>query len=184
MGTLTSFTFLTLDGYYKGLYEDISWHQHDREGEQYSRDLLRSGNTLLFGRTTYEMMAGFWPTSTAKQRFPVVAEGMNKALKLVVSNSLQSAAWTNTKIIRDNWIYQLKQLKEKSNITILGSGSIVTQLSTAGLIDQYQFMIDPLILGKGTSIFSGLKVPLKLKLKDSQVFSTGKLLITYQPQVE
>ena len=90
MATLSSFTFLSLDGYYKGLNEDISWHRHGEEESQFSADSLQSGNILLFGRKTFEMMASFWPTEMAAQQFPDVAIGMNKSKKFSVKYNSES----------------------------------------------------------------------------------------------
>lgn len=187
MRKLTSFTFITLNGYYKGNNEDTSWHGHGEEEGRFSEESLHSNNILLFGRTTYEMMAGFWPTAAAAEMFPEVATGMNRAEKIVFSNTLKMAdpiaiGWTNTKIIQGNIAEQIARLKATngSDLTILGSGSIVTQFSDAGLIDTWQIMVDPVALGQGTSIFSGLKQKLNLRLVDSRVFKSGVVLLTYE----
>ncbi|GAB1444803.1 MAG: dihydrofolate reductase family protein [Cyclobacteriaceae bacterium] len=179
MPTLSTFTFITLDGYYKGFSEDTSWHHHDKEGEKYSEESLASDSTLLFGRTTYEMMASFWPSPRAKEMFPKVAEGMNKAKKLVISSSLKSPQWKNTEVLNKNWLDKISSLKKKTNITLLGSGSILTQLAEAGLVDQFQFMIDPVAIGEGTPIFKGLTNQLNLKLVNSRIFKSGTVLLTY-----
>ncbi|MEZ4945900.1 MAG: dihydrofolate reductase family protein [Cyclobacteriaceae bacterium] len=180
MATLSSFTFITLDGYYKGLSQDTSWHHHDKEGEKYSEESLASDSTLLFGRTAYEMMASFWPTPMASEMFPKVAKGMNKAKKLVISSTLQSPQWKNTEVLNENWLDEIAQLKKKTNITLLGSGSILTQLANAGFVDQFQFMIDPVAIGEGTPIFKGLTHQLNLQLVHSRVFKSGTLLLTYK----
>ncbi|MCB0279349.1 MAG: dihydrofolate reductase family protein [Calditrichaeota bacterium] len=183
MGTISSFTFISLDGYYKDLSDDISWHQHDAEGAKFSEDSLSNGNALLFGRKTYQLMASFWPSPAAHDAFPAVAEGMNKAKKFVISNSLKSVDWANTTIINGDWIKQITELKQTLNITILGSGSILSQLAERGLIDYFQVMIDPLVLGAGTAIFSGIKEQINLRLSDSHVFKSGKILLNYQARI-
>jgi dihydrofolate reductase len=181
MGKLSSFTFLSLDGYYKGFNEDVSWHKHGAEEGAYSASSLQSGNILLFGRTTYEMMAGFWPTPQAAQAFPEVAEGMNKAEKIVFSRSLKKAGWQNTKIVSANILDEVRTLKQREkDLTILGSGSIVIQLAEAGLIDTFLIMIDPVIIGKGTPLFSGIHHPLTLKLIDNRTFKSGVVLLSYE----
>lgn len=183
MRTLSSFTFLSLDGYYKGVDEDISWHRHGEEEAKFSAESAQSNNILLFGRKTYEMMASFWPTPMASEQFPEVAKGMNDAKKIVVSKSLTKADWANTSIINGNLAEEIKQLKQtaSNNITILGSGSIVTQLAAENLIDEYQLMIDPVAIGNGTPLFKGLTTPMNLQLKDSRIFKSGVLLLTYKP---
>jgi dihydrofolate reductase len=80
MKKLTVFNFTSLNGYFEGSQPgDISWNKHGAEEAEYSAESLKAGNTLLFGRVTYELMADFWPTPFAQEKEPVVAEGMNKA---------------------------------------------------------------------------------------------------------
>lgn len=182
MGKLTSFTFITLNGFFKGQNEDTSWHPHGGEAAKYANDASSADNILLFGRKTFEMMASFWPTPMAEELFPIVAQNMNKAEKIVCSNTLKTTDWKNTTIIKDDIVEQIKQLKEKSEkgITVLGSGSLITQLSDEGLIDQYTIMLDPVALGSGTSIFDGIKNNLNLKLESSRVFNNdGIVLLDY-----
>ena len=182
MATLSSFTFLSLDGYYKGLNDDISWHQHGEEEGQFSADSLQSGDILLFGRKTFELMASFWPTEMAAQQFPDVAKGMNDSKKIVVSGTLQKADWNNTEIIRGDIIEQIKQLKQNAtkNITILGSGQLLTALAAENLIDEYGIMIDPVAIGAGTSLFQGLTTPLQLQLVSTRAFKSGVVLHNYK----
>ncbi|MBK7425637.1 MAG: dihydrofolate reductase family protein [Saprospiraceae bacterium] len=182
MRSISAFNFLTINGFYKGINEDISWHVHGEEGNQYSIDRLQSGNILLFGRVTYEMMYSFWPTETAYSLYPIVAEKMNSAEKLVVSNSLNSASWQNSKIISGDIISQISKLKNSpgKNISILGSGTLITSLTDAGLIDEYEFLIDPLAIGKGTLIFHNIQNTLRLELTGTRVFEkSGSILLNY-----
>jgi dihydrofolate reductase len=183
MRKLTTFTFISLDGYYKGQNQDISWHKHGAEEGEYSAESLKSESILLFGRTTYEMMASFWPTPMAFDSFPVVAEGMNKAEKIVFSRTLKKADWENTRIISENILDEVKQLKQyaEKDLTLLGSGSILAQLAEAGLIDEYQIMIDPVAIGNGTPIFKNINHQLDLKLISSRTFKSGVILLNYQP---
>jgi len=182
MRKISAFVFMTLNGYYKGIDDDTSWHLHGEEGTSYSEKQLNAGDILLFGRKTYEMMAGFWPTKMAAEFYPVVAEGMNNAEKIVLSNSLQEVKWLHTQLMSGDTIKRIKELKKTpgKNITILGSGEIISQFADAGLIDEYLFLIDPIAIGKGTSLFEKLKNKLELTLKDSQIFKkSGSVLLTY-----
>lgn len=185
MRKLTVFNFITLNGYYKGANEDISWHSHEGEEEQeFSSKSAQSGNTLLFGRTTYEMMASFWPTPMAAEAYPGVAKGMNESEKIVFSNTLEKADWENTTIMKGDVVEQIRQLKKQpgSDMAILGSGTILTQFAEAGLIDQFQFLIVPVVMGSGTSVFEAIGHNLKLKLTDSRTFKSGTVLLTYEPE--
>jgi len=115
------------------------------------------GGTLLFGRVIYELMASFWPTPYALQVNAVMAEGMNKVEKIVFSRNLEKADWDNTRIVKDNIVEEIKNLKQipGKDMAVLGSGSIINQFAEAGLIDEYQFMLHPLALGEGNQYLMG-----------------------------
>ncbi|HXO77991.1 MAG TPA: dihydrofolate reductase family protein [Puia sp.] len=183
MRRVTVFNFITLNGYFQGPDGDISWHRREEETADYSDEKSQQGNTLLFGRVTYQHMAAFWPTPAAKQLQPVTADGMNKAEKIVFSRTLNKADWNNTRLIKEDLIGSVRRLKQEpgSDITVLGSGSIVTQLADAGLVDGYGFMIDPVALGEGVPVFKGIKNKLDLKLTSSKVFKSGVIMVTYEP---
>lgn len=182
MSKLSVFNFISLDGYYKDLNNGIDWHQHGQEEGDFSAKSLGQDNILLFGRVTYQMMASWWPTQNAIDTMPDVAKGMNNAEKIVCSNTLQTAGWQNTRIISGDIFTQLAELKETSakDITILGSGSLTTQLAEAGLIDSYQIMIDPVAIGNGTAIFKDMQRQLMLKLTDTRSFKSGTVLLSYE----
>jgi dihydrofolate reductase len=185
MRKLSVFNFISLDGYYKDINNKTDWHTHGGEEEgKFSEEGAQSGSILIFGRVTYDMMAGFWPSPMANEMFPAVAEGMNKSEKIVFSKKMKKAGWSNTKIISSNIVAEMKKLKKtaSNDMTILGSGGIVTQFAEAGLIDTYMFMVDPIVIGNGTPIFRGLKSQLNLKLISSRAFKSGAVLNTYEPE--
>jgi dihydrofolate reductase len=181
---LTAYNFLTLNGFFKGPNEDISWHRHGQEEAQFSEEALsQNDNILLFGRKTYEMMASFWPTPEAKELFPKVAEGMNRAEKIVFSTSPFAPQWENTQAISGDIVEKIREMKESpgKDMTTLGSGSIISLFADHGLIDEYQFMIDPVGLPDGTPLFKDTKQKLDLRLTGSRVFNSGVVMLTYQP---
>ncbi|MGG7663988.1 dihydrofolate reductase family protein [Dyadobacter sp. BHUBP1] len=182
MGKLIAYNFTTLNGYFKGPDNDISWHRHGEEENGFAADNLEAKATLLFGRVTYEMMAGFWPTPMAIESMPEVAQGMNESEKIVFSTTLESAGWENTTLIKGDLIEAVRKLKAIPDkvMTILGSGSIIAQLAEARLIDEYQFMIDPVAIGEGTPSFQGLTRKLDLKLINHRVFKSGVVLLSYE----
>jgi dihydrofolate reductase len=183
MSRLSTFTFLSLDGYYKDMNNGTSWHKHGEEESKFSEENLKAGNLLLFGRVTYEMMAGFWTSPMASVRFPSVAAGMNSAGKVVFSKTIKQADWMNTRLVSDDMIREVKKLKQSNekDITLLGSGSILRQLAENDLIDEYQVMIDPVALGNGVSVFQGISAPLELRLTGTRTFRSGAVLLTYVP---
>jgi dihydrofolate reductase len=183
MGKLSTFTFITLNGYFKGLNGDINWHRHGAEENEYAAEGLRSRSILLFGRVTYELMASYWPTPLALKNDPVVAAGMNNAEKIVFSRTLKKVEWNNTRLIKHNIFAEIKKLKQTSrkDMTLLGSGSILTQFAEQGMIDEYQIMVDPVVLGAGTPIFADLRQKSDLKLTMTRTFKSGVVLLCYQP---
>jgi dihydrofolate reductase len=183
MRKLTAFNFITVNGYFKGPEGDISWHKHDAEENEYAVEMLKTGNMMLFGRVTYEMMASYWPTWNAIKNDPIVAEGMNNAEKIVFSTTLQTAGWHNTSLLKENMEKEIRKMKQEpgKDMTILGSGSIVTQFAEHGLIDEYQIMVNPVVLGDGIPLFKNIKHTLHLKLTGRRTFKSGTVLLNYQP---
>ena len=177
---------VTLDGYFEGPKKGVyAWHNHQQSNEEtnYAEDNLQHKSTLLFGRVTYNQMVKFWPTENAAKMFPVIAKGMNQAEKIVFSNTIKKSKWNNTTVINGNIVGKIKKMKNTSgtDMRILGSGSIVTLFTQHGLIDEFEFMIDPVAIGKGTSIFKGIKHQLNLKLISTKTFKDGVVVLTYKP---
>ncbi len=136
----------------------------------------------MFGHKTYEMMAGYWPTAQALAQSPVVARGMNQEEKIVFSSSMQQADWQHTRVIHTHLVEEIRALKQQGSkdLTILGSGSILSLVADHQLIDEYLVMIDPVALGKGFPIFKGIRHPLNLELQHSRVFPSGTVLLGYK----
>jgi dihydrofolate reductase len=186
MRTLSVFNFVTLNGFFEGPKRDIRW-AHETGSNEYAEEAVASGggpNTLLFGRVTYELMASYWPSPAALRDNPAVARGMNSADKIVFSRTLQKADWSNTRIVKDHIEDEVRKMKQLpgGNLTLLGSGSIVTQFAEQGLIDEYQIMVHPLALGDGTPMFKGMKDRLNLKLTETRTFKSGTVLLCYRPK--
>jgi len=175
------FNLVTLDGYFEGLNRDISWHNVDAEFNEYAIDMLNSVDTLLFGRVTYDLMAGFWPTPDAIKNDPVVAEKMNSLPKIVFSKTLKKVEWNNTRLVKENIEEEIKNMKNQpgKDMALLGSGSIQSQLAQRGLIDEYRIMVNPIILGNGTPLFKDINERLKLKLIKTRTFRNGNVLLYY-----
>ncbi len=184
MRKLTVFNLVSLDGYFTGVHGDISWHMVDPEFQELAERASTSGNTLLFGRVTYELMASFWLSAEARKTDPVVAGGMNASAKIVFSRTLDRADWNNTQLVKSDLVAEVRSLKqgEGPGLTVLGSGSIVSQLTQARLIDEYDVLINPVVLGQGRSMFEGVRDRLLLRLTASRVFGNGNVLLTYVPQ--
>jgi dihydrofolate reductase len=186
MRKLRAFDSVTVDGYFSGPDGDFSWsgkNADDAEWNAFVSDNAKSGGVLVFGRKTYEIMKSFWPTPQAKKDFPTVAEQMNALPKVVFSRTLNSAAWNNTKIVKDDPVAAMRKMKEEpgDDMTILGSGSIVSQLAQAGLIDEYEFVMTPIVLGEGRTLFEGVKGKHPLTLTKTRSFTNGNVVLWYEP---
>jgi dihydrofolate reductase len=183
MGKLIAYNFVSLNGYFKGPKEDISWAKPgSKEESEFAAGNLKSGAALIFGRVTYEMMASYWPTPEALKNDRMIAEGMNKADKIVFSKTLKKAEWNNTKIVKGDIIEEIKKMKQSpgKDMTILGSGSIITQFADHDVIDEYQIMVHPIALNGGTAIFKDIEHKLELKLTSTKAFKSGVVLLCYE----
>jgi dihydrofolate reductase len=186
MRKLSAFTQVTLDGYFTGINGDLSWAHSGRGDEEWNAFVsgnASGGGELLFGRITYQMMASYWPTPDAKKNSPAVAEGMNNMSKVVFSRTLDQVSWKNTKLVKGDLETEVRKMKEEPGpgMVILGSGSIISQLAQAGLIDDYQIVVYPVVLGKGRTAFDGVKEKLPLKLTNTRSFGNGNVLLCYAP---
>jgi dihydrofolate reductase len=186
MRKLIVFNNVSLDGYFAGENGDISWAHSgndDAEWDAFVAENASGGGQLLFGRITYELMAGYWPTPQAIKNDPVVAEGMNSMPKVVFSRTLEKASWNNTKLVKSDIASEIRKMKKEpgEGMAILGSGSIVSQLAQEGLIDEFRIVVNPVVLGKGKTMFDGISEKLNLKLTKSRTFSNGKVLLCYEP---
>jgi dihydrofolate reductase len=180
MRNLRVFESISVDGYFADVHGDIGWAHAGREDAEFAGWMggnASQGGALLFGRKTYQMMEAFWPTPLAAQQMPVVAKGMNAATKYVASRTLQPA-WSNTHLLKGDLVAAVRELKssEGPDLTILGSGSVVAQLGEAGLVDGYQFVIIPVALGGGRTVFTK---GCALRLVDQRAFRCGNVVVTY-----
>jgi len=184
MRKLAVFNNVTLDGYFVTMNGDMSWaHKQDPEWNAFVQGNASGGGELLFGRITYEMMASYWPTPHAIENFPVVAEGMNNLPKVVFSRTMDKASWSNTKLVKGDIAAEIRKMKKEpgNDMVILGSGTIVSQLAQDGLIDEYQVVVNPIVLGKGRTMFDGVKDKLTLKLTKTRPFANGSVVLCYEP---
>jgi len=185
MGKISVFENISLDGYFAGPNGEIDWfvaHPGNQEENEYAVDSVKSTGTLLFGRVTYEIMAGYWPTDAAMKNSPQLAERMNNIPKIVFSRTLDNVEWNNTRLVKENIEKEIEMMKNQTvnSMTILGSGSIVSAFAQRGLIDEYEFMVNPVVLGGGRSIFQGIRNRLHLKLLKTRTFKSGNVLLQYQ----
>jgi len=186
MRKLVVFNHVSLDGYFVDANGSMEWAKmdvNDAEWNAFVAENVKGEGPLVFGRVTYELMANYWPTPMATTHDAVVAERMNRAPKVVFSKTLDEASWSNTTLVKGDPVAEMRKMKKESGdgMAILGSGTIVSQLAKAGLIDEYQVVVDPVVLGKGRTMFDGVTEKLNLKLTQSRVFGSGKVFLSYAP---
>jgi len=186
MKKITVFNHVTIDGYYAGPNGEIDWFYavpHDNEWHKYTHSQAGGNSTLIFGRTTYEMMKSYWPTPDAIKNDPGMAKSVNESPKIVFSKKIKSAKeepnWKKITLYHEINPDQIIKLKKKNDMTILGSGSIVQQFSNLNLIDNYFLVVVPVILGAGKSFFDGVAKK-NLKLVEARSFKNGIVLLHYK----
>jgi dihydrofolate reductase len=186
MRRLAVFNSVSLDGHFVDGSGDMSWahKNNDDEWNAFVAANASGSGVLVFGRITYEMMASYWPTPMALQTFPTVAKGMNDMQKVVFSRTLEQVSWSNTKLVKGDLPSEIRKMKQEAepDMVILGSGSIVSQLAQENLIDEYQIALCPIVLGKGRTLFEGVKRKLNLRLTKSRTFSNGSAFLCYEPE--
>jgi dihydrofolate reductase len=177
------FDNVSLDGFFTDEKKDMSWaHKWDEEWTAFAGGNAGGDGELLFGRVTYEMMAAFWPTPKAEATLPQVAAGMNRMRKTVFSRTLEKVGWQNTTLVKGDLEAEVKKMKQQPgpDLVIMGSGTIVSQLTQAGLIDEYQIVVNPIVLGKGRTLFETVDGKVNLKLTKTRAFKNGNVVMWYE----
>jgi len=185
MRKLSVFNHESLDGYFVDARGDMSWakgHQ-DAEWNEFVASNASGGGVLVFGRITYELMAGFWPTPVAMEMMPEVAKGMNSMPKVVFSKTLEEVSWNNTSLLKCDLAAEIRKMKAEpgDNLLIMGSGTIVSQLTEERLIDEYMVVVNPVVLGQGRTMFEGIKEKVELKCTSTRAFGNGNVFVCYEP---
>lgn len=178
---------VSVDGYFEGPNHDLSWHNVDAEFNEFAIKQTESVGTLLFGRRTYELMSSYWPSEQARKDDPIVARLMNNTPKIVFSRTMEKlqniAEWHNATLKNEIKKLEIKKLKRESakDLAVFGSNQLCVSLMKLGLVDEFRIMLNPVALGRGTSLFAGLDKELKLSLISSKLFKSGNMLLTYEP---
>ncbi|MCB2406845.1 dihydrofolate reductase family protein [Hymenobacter lucidus] len=169
--------FVSLDG----VMENPAWtlRFHSAGQAQFKLDELLAADALLMGRRTYEGFAAAWPTRTDEQG---LASRMNSLPKYVVSATLREPAWHNTQVLSGGLAEEITQLKAQpgQDILVYGSARLVRALLQLGLADEYRLMVFPIVVGSGQRLFADDSAA-TLRLTGSRTFSSGVVLLTYQP---
>ena len=169
---------VTLDGYIEGPNPwEIDWHVVGEDFNRYVEDTLGSIDGILLGRKTYEGFAQYWPTST-----DVEARAMNELPKIVFSRTLDRVEWNNSRLVKGDAAVEVARLKQEPGKDLaLFSNSLAASLASHGLIDEYRFFVNPVVLGGGTPLLHGIKDKTNLKLLKTETQSSGVVVLYYEP---
>jgi dihydrofolate reductase len=192
MRKIITTTWISLDGFIAGPNEAnpneaMDWVMVDQDMGQYEDEIVSAADTLLLGRVTYESFAGSWPHVPDN---PDVSEGereyarkLNAMRKVVFSTTLPSADWNNSTLLREIAPAEIEKMKQEPgrDLLIYGSASVVRALTNHGLIDEYQLLVHPVILGAGKPLFQDIKARRQLELVKTKPFSSGVIGLYYRP---
>ena len=184
MRQLFSFVATSLDGFHVDAAGAFDWPNVDEEFHHYSTRQLNDVDTLLFGRVTYEHMAAFWPTAEAEAALPVTTGRMRALRKLVVSSTLTEVTWENSELVATDPVPVVRELLARpgeGDVAVFGSSTLTAGLLEAGVVDELRVMVNPILLGGGTSLFTGLTGRAPLRLARTTSFRNGNVLLTYTP---
>jgi dihydrofolate reductase len=192
---IVMFNQVSADGFFSDPEGGLDWIVSDPEIHARAVQSMPQTDTILFGRKTYQQFASFWPGALknldaagphgANKRdpaFAAMAHWLNDSNKLVFSRSMTTATWNNSEICSVIDSERLNQLKQQpgKDMLIFGSGSLVSQLSEHGLIDEYRFVVCPVLLGQGQPLLGQMTKRVSLKLVKAEPFRSGNVLLTYQ----
>lgn len=170
---------MTLDGFcdHTALIADDEIHRHYSE-------LLRNGDTILYGRITYQLME-YWPpivkNPTGNKAMDEFAVTIDKIPKIVFSRTLQHVEWKTAKLAKRDLQEEVSALRQEAGKDILvGSRSLIVALSNLNLIDEFQLCVQPIIAGKGLSLFENIKDRIDLKLLKTKTFGCGAMMLYYE----
>jgi dihydrofolate reductase len=197
MRRIRMYNNVSADGYFADEHGKLDWFVQDPELNKEAVSGSSQNDAVMLGRKTYEMFASFWPKVAAeaeggKAKGPhgggpsaeivAMAKFLDDAKKIVFSKSLRDPTWRNTRVFHELNPATVEALKREpgKNIIVFGSGSIVSQLTRLGLIDVYDFVVNPVLIGNGHHLFEDVAVKSKLRLVESKAYPTGTVVVRYE----
>lgn len=178
---------MSLDGFVAGPNDELDWMSRSSDGIQLINSLIDSSDTILMGRKMTDGFMNYWENIVNNQpespEFPF-AKKMVDTPKVVFSHTLDESRWTNTVLAKGNLTDEIANLKNRNgkNIIAYGGADFVSSLIKENLIDEYNLFVNPVILGKGMTIFDKTEKRLNLRLVESKAFDCGIVLLRYAPK--
>jgi dihydrofolate reductase len=177
---------VSLDGYIEGPNRELDWFVEDPQFEQYADEMIDSVGVAIYGRRAYESMLAYWPNAEKNPRSLAdlsFARRMNALPKIVLSRTLQSAEWNNTRIVSDNIKETISELKRQPGKPLVAwaGASLVATLTQLDLVDEYRLIVCPAVLGRGTPFFADPELTPKLKLVRTTQLGASVVVLCYEP---
>ena len=173
---------MTLDGFcdHTAMIADDEIHEHYNE-------LLRSGDALIYGRTTYQLMESYWPTvvknptgNKPTDEFAVLIDGISK---IVFSRTLKNVEWRNSRVAKRSITEEILELKQQPGKPIfVGSPSLIVATLNLNLVDEFEISVQPVIIREGLSLFKDIDQRINLKLVKTKTFGCGAVTLYYEPE--
>jgi dihydrofolate reductase len=195
MRRIVVFDRVSADGYFAGPDGNLNWVVPEEQLDSAAEESLPDADTMLFGRRTYEQFEGFWPhvlddSSSAPdphsggRRSPAIramAIWINEATKVVFSRTRKNVTWRNSRLLHELDPREIEAMKRQpgKDIMVFGSGTIVSQLTQHGLIDEYEFVVSPTLLGSGRPLLSGVSKSSRLDLLEAKEYQSGNVKLRY-----
>jgi dihydrofolate reductase len=190
MRKIIAMIHLSLDGFAAGPNDELDWISYDTELESYAHAMHDITDAVIWGRRTYEGMAGYWLTVPGNPGSSPAelehARWLDNATKIVVSRTLDRIEWnnaTNTVLIKDNIAEQINKIKQQpgKDIWFLGSTMLAQTFMQLDLIDEYRININPTVLGNGKPLFANVTRHISLNLLEAKTFKSGVVAMRYEP---
>jgi dihydrofolate reductase len=189
------FNWVSADGFFAAPGGGLDWIVPAEEQLKSAAAGISQMDTVLLGRRTYELFAKFWPDAVDEdgtapdphdpgqrsREHGQIGIGLNRATKLVFSRTLRHATWQGSQIVREFDAERIRALKQQpgKGMIIFGSGSIVSLLTQHGLIDEYHFLVCPVLLGRGRQLLDDVSRTTALTLLEAQKYRSGDVLLRY-----
>lgn len=176
---------ISLDGFVAGPNGEMNWIKVDDEIFDHVGKRISQGDTAMYGRVTFQMMEGYWPTAAdnpnASKHDIEHSAWYKNANKIVISNTLNETDFANTKVINTNLAENINEIRQQQgeDILLFGSPSATHSLMQLGLIDGYWMFVNPVIIGQGIPLFTDIKNKINLELLNTHQFSNGVIELNY-----
>jgi dihydrofolate reductase len=185
MRKLVLFMHVSLDGFAADANRGLGWISYDSELQQYADGIVATVGSPVYGRLTYELMAGYWPgilnNPDASENSKAHARWVDQATKIVFSRTMKKADWNNTIVINDNITEEINQLKQQpgKDLVIFGSPGLAHSFMELDLIDEYQLTLNPVLLGTGIQVYQNIKNKTNLTLVKATTLKSGVVGLHY-----